>query len=247
MAQVTQAPEPVSVHRPSVPPALASVIMRCLEKRAADRWQSAAEIIPYLDAALTPSGGTQPTAATHLTSSGTRAALRQAHPVRVTAMFIAAAVAILAITWWLEVRLGLPSWVLPVAALLMLVGLPIMLITAQRERERLHGTAETGLRGLRDRLFTWRGALGGGVLALAGLAVAAGGFMTLRAMGVGPFATLVSSGVLAERDKLVLADFTNRTTDSTLGASITEAFRIDLTQSPVLRVAEGTKSRRPCG
>jgi len=90
MAQVTQAPDPVTMHRPSVPPALASVIMRCLEKRAADRFQSAAEIIPQLDAALTPSGGTQPTAAAHLTSSGTRAALRQANPIRVTALFIAA-------------------------------------------------------------------------------------------------------------------------------------------------------------
>ena len=240
MAQVTQAPEPVSVHRPSVPPALASVIMRCLEKRAADRWQSAAEIIPHLDAALTPSG-TQPTAATHLTSSGTRAALRQAHPARVTAMFVAAAVAILAVTWWLEWKLGLPSWVLPMAAILLLVGLPIMLLTAQRERQRLQGSGRTDVSGLRDRLLTWRGALGGGALALAGLAIAAGGFMTLRAMGVGPFATLVSSGVLAERDMLVLADFANRTSDSTLGASITEAFRIDLTQSPVLRVVEGNE------
>jgi len=240
MAQVTQTPDPVSVHRPSVPAAVAAVIMRCLEKRAADRWQSAAEIIPQLDAALTPSG-TQPTASLQGTSSGTRAALKQANPVRVTALFIGASVAILAATWWLEFRLGLPSWVLPVAALLMVIGLPIMLLTAQRERERLHGTAETRTGGLRDRLFTWRGALGGGALALAGLVVATGGFMTLRAMGVGPFATLVSSGALAERDKLVLADFTNRTSDSTLGTSITEALRIDLTQSPVLRVAEGAE------
>ena len=158
-----------------------------------------------------------------------------------TALFVGASVAILAVTWWLEVRLGLPSWVLPVAALLMVIGLPIMLLTAQKERERLHGTAETPTGGLRDRLFTWRGALGGGALALAGLVVATGGFMTLRAMGVGPFATLVSSGALAERDKIVLADFANRTSDSTLGSAITEAFRIDLTQSPVLRVAEGAE------
>jgi eukaryotic-like serine/threonine-protein kinase len=241
MAHVTQTPDPVSVHRPSIPPALASTIMRCLEKRAADRWQSAAEIIPQLDAALTPGGGTQPTGAVAGISSGTRAALRQANPVRVTALFVAASLAILSATWWLEAKLGLPSWVLPMAAVLMLVGLPIMILTAQRERERLHGTAETPTGGLGDRLFTWRGALGGGALAFLGLATAAGGFMTLRAMGIGPFATLVSSGRLAERDKLVLADFSNRTTDSTLASSITEAFRIDLTQSPVLRLAEGTE------
>ena len=241
MAHVTQAPDPVSVHRPSVSPALASLIMRCLEKRAADRWQSAAEIIPQLDAALTPGAGTQPTAAITGTSSGTRAALQKANPVRVTALFVLASVAILAVTWWLEWRLGLPSWVLLVAAVLMMIGLPVMLLTAQRERERIRGTAETRGDGLRDRLLTWRGALGGGALALTGLVVAAGGFMTLRAMGVGPFATLVSSGVLAERDRIVLADFTNRTTDSTLGASITEAFRIDLTQSPVVRLVEGNE------
>jgi tetratricopeptide (TPR) repeat protein len=35
--------------------------MRCLEKRAADRWQSAEELIPPLEAALTPSGGMTPT------------------------------------------------------------------------------------------------------------------------------------------------------------------------------------------
>ena len=238
MAHVTQTPDPVSLHRPSVPMPLASLVMRCLEKRAADRWQSAAELIPLLDAALTPSTGTQPTATA---SAGTRAAVRRANPVRVTALFVAAAVVILATTWWLEWRLGLPSWVLPMAAVLMLIGLPIMLLTAQRERERLHGAGEIGSSGLRDRLFTWRGALGGGVLALAGLAAAAGGFMTLRTMGVGPFATLVSSGVLSSRDKIVLADFANRTADSTLGSSITEAFRIDLTQSPVLRVTEGNE------
>jgi len=51
----------------------------------------------------------------------------------------------------------------------------------------------------------------------------------------------VSAGVLSTRDQIVLADFTNRTTDSTLGSSITEAFRIDLTQSPVLRVVEGNE------
>ncbi|HZI27120.1 MAG TPA: protein kinase [Gemmatimonadaceae bacterium] len=241
MAHVTQAPDPISLHRPSVPAPLASLIMRCLEKRAADRWQSAAEIIPQLDASLTPGSGTQPTPVVAGTSSGTRAALRHVNPVRVTALFVAAAVAILGATWWLEWRLGLPSWVLPMAAVLMVIGLPIILLTAQRERERLHGTSEPATGGLRDRLFTWRGALGGGALALVGLATAAGGFMTLRAMGIGPFATLVSSGVLDERDKLVLADFTNRTSDSTLGTSITEAFRIDLTQSPVLRVAEGTE------
>src|SRR2546422_7725500 len=45
------------------------------------------------------------------------------------------------------------------------------------------------------------------------------------------FRSLVASGVLAQRDRLVLADFENRTPDSTLGPSLTEALRVDLTQS----------------
>ena len=43
-AQVTQVPEPVTAHRPSVPAAVAALVMRCLEKRPADRWQTAAEV-----------------------------------------------------------------------------------------------------------------------------------------------------------------------------------------------------------
>ena len=63
-AQVTETPEPVSRRRPAIPPALAALVMRCLEKRPADRPQSAAEIVHALDELLTPSGGTAPTTAT---------------------------------------------------------------------------------------------------------------------------------------------------------------------------------------
>ena len=48
----------------------------------------------------------------------------------------------------------------------------------------------------------------------------------------------MSSGVLGERAVLIVADFENRTTDSTLGQSITEALRIDLARSPVVRLMD---------
>ena len=63
-AHVTTAPDPVTVHRESVPPAMAAIVMRCLEKRPADRWQSAEELLGHLEALATPSAGLAPTGAT---------------------------------------------------------------------------------------------------------------------------------------------------------------------------------------
>ncbi len=55
-AQVTQAPEPLAKHRPAVPPALSALIMRCLEKDPADRYQSAGEALHQLER-MRPSEG----------------------------------------------------------------------------------------------------------------------------------------------------------------------------------------------
>jgi Tol biopolymer transport system component len=62
-AHVTEAPEPVLKRRTTVPPGLAALVMKCLEKRPGDRPQSAAELLAALDAIGTPSGGTEPTTA----------------------------------------------------------------------------------------------------------------------------------------------------------------------------------------
>ncbi len=59
-AQVMQAPPPITDRRSSVPPELAQLVMRCLEKNPADRWQSAEEMLPYLEHMGTPSGGVTP-------------------------------------------------------------------------------------------------------------------------------------------------------------------------------------------
>jgi eukaryotic-like serine/threonine-protein kinase len=59
-AHATQKPESIDARRPSVPRELSSLIMRSLEKHAADRPQSAAEMLSELEAAITPSGATTP-------------------------------------------------------------------------------------------------------------------------------------------------------------------------------------------
>ena len=59
-AHMAAVPEPVTTRRPGVPPLLALLVMRCLEKRPADRPQTAADIASTLDMLTTPSGGTVP-------------------------------------------------------------------------------------------------------------------------------------------------------------------------------------------
>ena len=240
-SHITQTPATISSHRPAVPAGLNAVVMRCLEKRPADRWQSAEELLPHLDALLTPTS-TASTPAVPAISSGTEAALRKGHPLRVALLFGVGALIVLLATNLLVNRLGLPGWVLLAAIALLLLGFPIVLATSFRERQRLLARTTAGSlpaveHGL-GALLTWRKALAGGGLAFAGLVLGAGAFMALRVAGVGPFATLLSAGVIKARDPLVVADFENRTSDSTLAQSVTEALRIDLARSTSVRLLE---------
>jgi tetratricopeptide (TPR) repeat protein len=238
-AHVLDTPEPVTRHRETVPPALAAMVMRCLAKKPADRPQRAAELVAALDAMLTPSGGTTPTGTAPAPSADYEARARHAHPLRVGVLFALSAAAVLGIVYGVMLALGLPNWVFFAAVALMIAGLPVVLLTGQQERKRAMARAEgvptttpTGVKAF----FTWRRALTGGGAAFGVLAVLVGGFMTLRTLGIGPFGTLVSSGKLAEQAKILVPDFTNRTSDSTLGATLGEALRIDLSQSPVVHV-----------
>ena len=85
-AQVTQTPEPVTRYRELVPPALDQLVMKCLEKKAADRWQSAEELLPQLEALATPSGGITPTGTRPVTARD------MARPAMRIAVVVAAAV-----------------------------------------------------------------------------------------------------------------------------------------------------------
>jgi TolB-like protein len=55
-AHATEAPARAITRRASIPPALDAVVMRCLEKRAADRPQTADELLHDLEAIATPGG-----------------------------------------------------------------------------------------------------------------------------------------------------------------------------------------------
>ncbi|HEY7685987.1 MAG TPA: serine/threonine-protein kinase, partial [Gemmatimonadales bacterium] len=60
-AHVTQTPTAVGRQRAGLSPALDAVVMKCLAKRPADRFQSADELVAVLEPLATPSGGMTPT------------------------------------------------------------------------------------------------------------------------------------------------------------------------------------------
>jgi eukaryotic-like serine/threonine-protein kinase len=75
MAHMTQTPVPLRYDRPGIPPLLDQAVLRCLAKRPADRWQSAAELLSTLETMTTPSGETTPT------SSRPAVAVRRTVPI----------------------------------------------------------------------------------------------------------------------------------------------------------------------
>ena len=242
-AQVTQTPQPVTAQRPAVPGALNALVMRCLEKHPADRFQSAGAVLEALEQMVTPSGGITPTGSAPYDAVAAAAAAR-AHPLRVAGLFALTSVAVLGVVYFLMNQLGLPGWVMPGAVGLLVAGLPIMVVTGLIERRRAlartTGRMATPPAGGLHGWLTWRKAVGGGVAAFAALGLGAAAYTAMRVLGIGPVGTLVASGVLKKRDRLVLADFTNRTPDTTLGRSLGEAFRVDLAQSPVVRLLDAS-------
>jgi eukaryotic-like serine/threonine-protein kinase len=167
--------------------------------------------------------------------------------------------------------LALPDWVPGVALVLFLIGLPIVLATAfvQEGAPRMDGLAAPRRDDAVDptlhpeladlvpapageaaaaptqlkRVLTWNRSLSAGILAFAVLGLSATGFMGMRALGVGPAASLLSAGVLEERDPILLADFGARGVDTVLAEAVTEALRVDLEQSEVVRLYDAPKIR----
>jgi tetratricopeptide (TPR) repeat protein len=90
--------------------------------------------------------------------------------------------------------------------------------------------------GIGLRFLTWNRAITAGVLAFALLGLAATGFLGMRTLGIGPAATLVSSGALEERPRVVLAEIDAE--DEAVADVVTEALRIDLHESTAITLAD---------
>lgn len=163
---------------------------------------------------------------------------------QVVGLYLGASWLVLQISQTLTEGLGLPDWVVPFALILLGIGFPVVLATAILQRGLKTRAAEPARQSLADepsgamRLFTWRRALLGGLVAFTFLAILSTAWALMRSLGIGPAGTLVAKGLLDERGQLVLADFTDRAGDPDLAVSVTEALRVDLAQSTAFRLAE---------
>ena len=233
-AHVTTPPDPVDRYRTGIPPELSTAVMRCLAKHPADRWQTAEALIAALE-----KGDLAPSSAA---PAGRATSAPAAPRARMLALFGLATVVVTGGAYALSRIAGLPDWIWIGALACMAAGLPVLLYTGRVERRRAAaratGSYRSGAEQLHQRAFTWRRALIGGALALGTLTLVAAGWAASRGLGIGPAATLLSAGQLDSRDRLVLADFINETDDSTLAAAITEALRVDLGQSRVVRLLD---------
>lgn len=149
--------------------------------------------------------------------------------------YLAAAFVVLQVVELFQDGLGLPDWVFLAAVAMLSAGLPIMAAIALiqgRQRDALRPGAEQPAR----HWLTLRRALLGGVVAFAGWGFLVGGYMGARALGFGPVGTLLAKGVLEANDRIVFAEFEDRTADPLLTQTVAEALAVDLSQSRVVRV-----------
>lgn len=116
------------------------------------------------------------------------------------------------------VGIGLPSWVFPGALIVMALGLPVVLFTGYVHRTAHRALTATpgGARVPRGTMATiavkasphvsWRRTALGGAYAVGAFILLVGGFMLLRALGIGPAASLMAAGRLDARDRVLIAE-----------------------------------------
>ncbi len=102
-AHMADSPKPVTTHREAVTPPLAELVMKCLEKKPADRWQSAEEMLTRLESLTTPTGGVTSTATAPVAS----VPRRRVNVAVLTGVTVA--IAILGFLGWMSLSRGGPS------------------------------------------------------------------------------------------------------------------------------------------
>jgi tetratricopeptide (TPR) repeat protein/tRNA A-37 threonylcarbamoyl transferase component Bud32 len=211
-------PPNITTLRPAVPAGVAAALMRALAKTPADRFSPAGQFAEALRTAAPSPSATPPPAPS-------------VSPGFAAGAFGVAGIIALGVVYLLVLQIGLPMWVFGAAIALLLIGLPLVVTTAVVERgRRVGGELRQGW----TRCFSWRRTLGGGGLAFTALAVVTAVLAWAGAIGVGPSATLITVGEMGARERLILADFENRTSEPTHGTTVTELMRIGLSRSTAI-------------
>jgi len=167
---------------------------------------------------------------------------------QVLALYAGASWVILQVVDVVKDNMGLPDWVFPFALILLLIGLPIIVATAMVQGRRAPEKAADAASGSKSgedsptiaepavhhKLLTWKNSLLGGGLAMVFLAIVTAGFMYMRNNGIGPVGSLVAKGLIDERSEIMVADF--EAADDMLGRMASEALRVDLSQSDIVRL-----------
>jgi eukaryotic-like serine/threonine-protein kinase len=243
-AHLSEAPVPVTTLRADCPPALAALVAHLLRKEPADRVQSASDVLRELEAVST-------------TSSQTRALTAPGMLPKVLGLYALATGAAALLARAAVVGIGLPDWVLPGTMIVMLLGLPALLATAYVKRVARQAVTATPTltpggsmlpkapSGTMATLalkanphVSWRRTFRGGIYAMSAFVAIVIAFMTLRALGIGPWGSLFAAGTLARDSRIVLADFTAAPGDSTLAPIVGEAVRAALSQSTSIHVMD---------
>ena len=243
-AHMGETPKSITDFRADLPPALADMVMRCLAKEAADRPQQASDIARTLET-ITSGSGMQSMPPVLMGGPGM---FRKALAIYAAAFVVVAVVAKAAI-----VGIGLPDWVFAGSLIVMALGLPVVLWTGyvQRVTRRAMAMTPTYTPGGSPSVaggtiatmalkaaphVSWYKTARGGMYAFGVFIVIIGAFMGMRAFGIGPAASLITSGKFGQRDRVIIADFSVRGGDSTLAAALTQALRSDFEQSSAVSV-----------
>ncbi|MFI5245457.1 MAG: serine/threonine-protein kinase, partial [Gemmatimonadales bacterium] len=211
-AQLSERPRDIRELRPDVPPALAQLVMRCLEKSPDDRPQQGADIVKVLDSVTSSGSGT---AAPVILAGG------QIRLARAVGIWAAATLLVALTAWAATAVIGLPEWVLPGSFGVMLLGLPIIFLTAYVQRTAYraytttpsftpggntatHGTMATFALKASPHV-SWRRTWLGGAVAVGAFAALVLAFMVMRALGIGPAGSLIGKGTFGAKETIVVA------------------------------------------